>query len=52
MLRVDPESNEAMPSLFKPFECLNTNTFMLITTPMRTATIDERIKSTIASLGR
>jgi hypothetical protein len=52
MLRVDPENNETKPSFFKSFECFNTKTFKLMTVPIRTAIVDERIKSTLASSGR
>ncbi|MFZ0894602.1 MAG: hypothetical protein WAZ77_08885 [Candidatus Nitrosopolaris sp.] len=50
-LKVDPEKNE-VAVIFKPFECLNTYTFMLTTTPIRTAVMVERINPVTASSGR
>jgi hypothetical protein len=50
-LKVDPEKNEAAV-IFKPFECLNTYTFMLTTTPIRPAVMFERINPVTASSGR
>ena len=50
-LKVDPEKNEAAV-IFKPFEFLNIYTFMLTTTPMRTAVMFERINPVTASSGR
>jgi len=50
-LKVDPEKNEAAV-IFKPFECLNTYTFMLTTTPIRTDVMFERINPVTASSGR
>jgi len=41
-LKDEPENNDRIPT-FKPFECFMTNTFMLTTTPARTAVIFEII---------